>query len=101
MSENADFYKEYWDNYDCSEIAEDLYNASGNKGTIIELKTDGQIKIQEYGTTQMYEYHQVYSDGNYIYDPRFSSEPILQSEYFDVVRNLNSGVDVSITDILN
>lgn len=84
-----DWYK-LNENYDCSEIAEDLLNISGGKGKIynIESKT-GWVNGKEYGEIKNFQYHQVYSDGKYIYDPRFSDSPLLNEDYFKIMKELN------------
>ena len=43
----------------------------------------------EYGNVEEYDYHEVYSDGNYIYDPRYSNEPVLKQDYFKMLREIN------------
>ncbi|MBH5320946.1 RHS repeat-associated core domain-containing protein [Paenibacillus sp. GSMTC-2017] len=89
--------------YDCSEIAEDLALAAGNKGKIITIKSsekNGTINVTEYGKTEIFEYHTVYSDGTYVYDPRFSNQPIPVVEYMVTINKQNDGnVSVS-TEIL-
>ncbi|MDK2968626.1 hypothetical protein [Lacrimispora sp.] len=84
------FYKESTDSYDCSEIAEDLLNASKGNGKVYEIRSKGSgLKIEEYGKKEMFEYHTVYSDGKYVYDPRYSETPIPEKEYFDMVNEMN------------
>lgn len=99
MKSRGNFYREYWDQFDCSEIADDLYNASSGNGKIIELKTDKLINVEEYGVVRSYEYHQVFSDGKYIYDPRYSSSPVLQTDYLNHINKLNNGNPVKLIDI--
>jgi filamentous hemagglutinin len=63
--------------YDCSEIAEDLLQAADGKGKIIEVTPDGDalLKLFENGktTNREFYYHQVYTDGSYVYDPRLDN----------------------------
>lgn len=64
------------DGEDCSEIAEVLLKAAGNVGEIIEvLPAPGQyLNLYEYGReVEGFIYHQVYTDGKYIHDPRGSA----------------------------
>jgi RHS repeat-associated protein len=87
------------DGYDCSEIADDLYNASGGKGEIYEItsKKSNQISIPEEGKNypEPYFYHQVYSNGNLIYDPRLSCLPIRKYDYLYQLRKLNpDGINI-------
>jgi filamentous hemagglutinin len=86
-------------NYDCSEIAEDIYDATGEKGMIIDIRPSGPVSINNEvripmaeGRIDTFYYHQVYSDGRYVFDPRLSSEPIPLSEYIQVIQALNPGV---------
>ncbi len=97
IANNKKFYKDYVNSYDCSEIAEDLYEASGNKGNIYEIKSkSGGVNIKEYGQTEKFEYHSVYSDGKYIYDPRYSDAPILEKSYFKKIKKWNpDGIDIT------
>lgn len=37
----------------------------------------------------MFEYHTVYSDGTYVYDPRYSLEPILKQQYINIISKWN------------
>ena len=79
--------------YDCSEIAEDLYNAAGGKGEILNItsNSEGQISVVQFGQKIKFDYHQVYSDGKYVYDPRYYNNPILKDDYFEMLNNLNPG----------
>jgi hypothetical protein len=43
------------------------------------------------GVEVSYYYHAVYSDGNYIFDPRYSSVPVKQGDYIKRIKNLNKG----------
>jgi filamentous hemagglutinin len=81
-------------NYDCSEIAEDLFRAAGNEGEIINITSNtkyGQIKAVQDGSTIEFDYHQVYSDGKFIYDPRYNNTPILKDDYLKMINELNDG----------
>jgi len=77
-------------NYDCSEIAEDLFK-SANKGCIYLIKpTDSNtVLVIENKQVMEYEYHEVYSDGNYVFDPRMSEDPIPKVKYFGELSKLN------------
>ena len=79
MKKNEDIYKTV-PGYDCSEIAEDLYNVSGK---------DGKIYVEQYGSADDFVYHTVYSDGTYIYDPRYNIMPVLKDVYFRMIEALN------------
>ncbi|MCR4678981.1 MAG: RHS repeat-associated core domain-containing protein [Lachnospiraceae bacterium] len=92
---NSDYYKTDT-GYDCSEIAEDFYNAAGEKGKIFRIEgKDGIINGYEYGRVYDYLYHEVYSDGTYIYDPRYRNAPVFKADYFRALKAINpSGFDV-------
>jgi filamentous hemagglutinin len=83
-------------NYDCSEIAEDIYKANGSKGEILNFTSStGDLNVVENGSSKSYVYHQVYSDGNYVYDPRWNNVPISKDNYIQMLKNMNGG-NVSI-----
>ncbi|MDA1477496.1 T7SS effector LXG polymorphic toxin [Bacillus changyiensis] len=83
-------YKEEVNYIDCSEIADDLFEAADGNGKLFEIKPKkGILHVEEYGKLQKFEYHTVYSDGKYIYDPRFSESPILEGDYFDLIKSKN------------
>ena len=92
---NSDYYK-YDLGYDCSEIAEDFYNAAGNQGNIYRIEgKNGIINGYEYNAILEFDYHEVYSDGISIYDPRYQNVPITKDDYFRALREINpDGFDV-------
>lgn len=80
-------------NLDCSEIAEDLLKVANGKGRIIEVKPskkDRTLTLYEFGESAKYEYHQVYTDGQYVYDPRLSHGPVPKGDWEIMMRSLNS-----------
>jgi hypothetical protein len=77
---------------DCSEIAQDLLNAAKGKGQIINvLPPKGKdLTLYELGRKDDgFLYHQVYTDGRYVYDPRLSSEPVPKGDWEIMIRSLN------------
>lgn len=92
---NSDYYKDT-PGYDCSEIAEDFYEAANNQGIIYRIEgKNGLINGYEYGDILEFEYHEVYSDGTYIYDPRYTNVPVLKDDYFKALKEINlDGFDV-------
>ncbi len=80
------------DRIDCSEIAEDLLKVAKGKGRIIQvLPSKGTtLTLYELGKKDPgFDYHQVYTDGQYIYDPRVSSDPIPKGDWEVMIRSLN------------
>ncbi len=82
--------------YDCSEIASDLFDASGGAGSILRMtpnSSNGWIKVPEANKLEEYIYHEVYTDGKFVYDPRFSFDPIPLTDYVKTLRELNPGIN--------
>ena len=77
----------------CSEIAEDLFISAGRKGKILEMTP--KIKNRQINTplsnnkSEDFYYHQVYTDGKYIYDPRLSNNPIPQNDYIRLMKGIS------------
>jgi filamentous hemagglutinin len=68
--------------------------AAKGKGQIIEVLPSGKSKeltIYELGVRRDFTYHQVYTDGQYVYDPRLTSEPIPKGDWEIMMRSLNPG----------
>ncbi|MBY0217848.1 WXG100 family type VII secretion target [Paenibacillus illinoisensis] len=90
-------------NYDCSEIAEDLANAAHGHGEIITLRSSekyGRIEVYEYGVKEKFDYHTVYSDGKYVYDPRYSDDPVPKDVYLKDMGAQNEGnLNISIKNL--
>ncbi|MBW8314508.1 MAG: hypothetical protein K0M73_06455, partial [Hydrogenophaga sp.] len=84
---------------DCSEIAPKLLQAAGGKGQILEVQPTkpGTLNVFENGRMEQGQsYHQVYTDGKYVYDPRLSSQPIPKGDWEQHIRNINpGGVNIS------
>lgn len=83
---NSNAYKEDF-GYDCSEIAQDFMDAANGKGKIYRIDgKDGFINGYEYNSILEFDYHEVYSDGKFIYDPRYSNVPIEKGDYFRALK---------------
>jgi hypothetical protein len=75
---------------DCDDIARMLYQATGGQGSILDFTTpSGVIRVRELGQLEDFVDHRVYSDGYYIFDPRYSSDPVPVQEYIEDLRRLN------------
>lgn len=86
---------------DCSDIAGYLYNASGGKGQVIKVtpNTPNSLNVYENGNLESGQsYHQVFTDGRYVYDPRVSSTPIPKGDWLQLITNTNPG-GVSISAV--
>ena len=88
-------------NIDCSEIAERILRETGD-GKIVNftLRGDPEINIAERGgrDVEAYRYHDVYTDGRYVYDPAMSPTPIPYGDYERTVRLLNPGKKLVVGD---
>jgi hypothetical protein len=85
-------------NADCSDIANALRNAAGGRGQILEVRPaqPGGLTLIENGVKKPdFYYHQVYTDGRYVYDPRLSSQPIPRGDWEQLIRRNNPGVTIS------
>jgi RHS repeat-associated protein len=84
---------------DCSEIAWKLQGAGDGAGSIVEVTPSqtGDLNVLENGSVEGGQYyHQVYTDGNYVYDPRWSIEPMPLNSWQQSIEQLNpNGVQYS------
>ena len=87
------------DNVDCSELAEKFLKISEGVGKIIEVrpKIKGGLNVLERGEIKDDNvYHQVYTDGRYVYDPRISYEPLPKGDWEKFMKKINpEGVVIS------
>lgn len=64
---NRSMYKDY--EVDCSEIAEDFYNAAGGKGHILHIEPNVEgPNLNVYSSVDKFYYHEVFTYDNMIYD---------------------------------
>jgi len=84
---------------DCSEIAGKLLDSAGGVGKIIEVRPTQprSLTLYQNGKTQTdVYYHQVYTDGRYVYDPTLSTKPVPYGDWEQHIRGMNpSGVTIS------
>jgi filamentous hemagglutinin len=87
------------DGTDCSGIAIKLFDAAGGKGKVIEVRPSqaGNLNLYENGAKESGQfYHQVYTDGRYVYDPRLSSRPVPKGDWEKHIKGMNpDGVTIS------
>lgn len=73
----------YDESYDCSEIAEDFLNDL-KEGYILRFSVKdmpyGLMKLKEFGEIVEYNYHEVYTDGEF---------PVRAEDYVEEIRKLN------------
>ncbi len=80
---------------DCSEIAEKMLRTAGDEGRVIRFEPGGgkytTMQLLEEGgaRTENYYYHEVYTDGRYVYDPFVSSSPVPKGDYYRMIESLN------------
>ncbi len=82
---------------DCSEIAEHLHEVAGGKGRIINVAPEkGKLlTLIEYGKRERdFKYHQVFTDGKYVYDPRLSNVAVPKGDWLQMVQKLNPGASI-------
>jgi RHS repeat-associated protein len=89
-------------NIDCSEIAEYILREGGGRGNIINftMRDSSAINIPEDAgrIVTEYRYHDVYTDGRYVYDPAMSSKPIPYGDYERAIRLENPGKKLIVQD---
>lgn len=98
---NKEFQKKVRSIATCDELANDLLEASGQMGGLLTInpsKQGGRIRFPEGVPSKvgMSNYHQVYTDGTSVIDPRYNGgSPIPRAEYEATIKRLN-GLDASI-----
>ncbi|MFD5036973.1 putative T7SS-secreted protein [Streptomyces sp. NPDC058377] len=80
---------------DCSDIASFISRRADGEGRIVHYTTysGSDIRIPEHGGANIEDYlfHEVYTDGRYIYDPTLSNNPIPLGDYERALRLTNDG----------
>ncbi|WP_269473509.1 MULTISPECIES: RHS repeat-associated core domain-containing protein [Methylomonas] len=82
---------------DCYEISRKIYDfAKGGNILHVEPVVPGMLLIPvNKGYYQGY-YHDVYTDGQYVYDPEFASTPIPKGDWTRIIKSINpTGVTIS------
>ena len=80
---------------DCSEIAEELQAATGGQGRILEVAPAAgrTLRVPEFGKIESdFVYHQVYTDGRYVFDPRLTTTPVPKGDWKSMMKGLNPGM---------
>lgn len=78
-----------------------MYLYMGRKGKVIRIEAEGSryIKGIEYGVQEEYVYHEVYVKGGFVYDPRYSVDPIKKKDYYKMIKDLNKDKKLKFTEI--
>ncbi|MEI2453736.1 MULTISPECIES: hypothetical protein [Lysobacter] len=77
---------------DCNEIAESMLRTSNGEGRILEARplSSGNLNVFENGSLEPGQwYHQVYTDGRYVFDPRLSPTPVPKGDWLQHIRGIN------------
>ncbi|MFJ8853414.1 putative T7SS-secreted protein [Streptomyces sp. NPDC102437] len=89
-------------NVDCSEIAEHILKRTDGKGKIINFTAygDPEIRIPQNGgqMSTEFRYHDVYTDGRYVYDPEMGVDPIPYGDYERAIRLENPGKKLVVSN---
>ncbi|RFA24285.1 hypothetical protein CAI21_22280 [Alkalilimnicola ehrlichii] len=78
---------------DCSEIADALRNVAG-EGRILRVtgQGGGDLRLLEHGRVDSgFRYHEVFTDGRYVYDPRLNDTPVPEGDWIRMIQGLNPG----------
>jgi hypothetical protein len=81
---------------DCSEIASAL-RATAGEGRILRATGQGgsELRLMEYGKIDGgFKYHEVFTDGEYIYDPRLSNSAVPLGDWTRMIQGLNPGATI-------
>lgn len=75
---------------DCSEIAEEILKEFKN-GKILEItpKEGRWMKGYENGVIDEWVYHQIYTNGDIVFDPWFSDTPVTLTKYLEEMKKIN------------
>jgi len=85
---------DFIDYADCSEIAKRLHKAAGGAGEIYRIKgAKPYSRINVPGDKGVY-YHEVYTFGEYLFDPTVSRIPLKMGEYFKQIKKSNINIEV-------
>ena len=80
-----------WSGYDCSEIAEDIFEAVGEGKIIrIEGKNGNWLKVKQDDIIDEFQYHEVYVYENKVYDVRYDESPIGLDIFMSHIYEVNS-----------
>ena len=82
---------------DCSEIAEEILSATSDRGQILRIDSPvgNTLTLLEEGEIEPeFLYHEVYTDGRYVFDPRLSDRPISIEEWEALIEYLNPGAQI-------
>jgi hypothetical protein len=82
---------------DCSEIAQELLESAGT-GSVLRAEpgVPGTLRLLEHGRIpeSTFFYHEAFTDGAYVFDPRMSASAIPKGDWLKLLRILNPGVKI-------
>ncbi|MFK0253166.1 putative T7SS-secreted protein [Streptomyces sp. NPDC090445] len=83
------------DYIDCTEISDFIMKRADGEGKIVHYFTpSGNLRTPEAGPNgikiENWDFHQVYTDGRYVYDPTLSPDPVPRGDYERALRSQNS-----------
>ena len=82
-----------FDGVDCSQLAQELQDASGNQGGQITINPPpGASRVKHLVGSVVVEsnYHTVYTDGEFVFDPRHDkTAPVPREEWEAAIRDVN------------
>lgn len=85
-------------NVDCSELAEYILKRSEGKGEVINFTSHSgeMFKVPQEGgrLVEEFKYHDVYTDGKYVYDPELGSNPVPLGDFKRAIRHLNPDLKI-------
>ncbi|WP_050515261.1 putative T7SS-secreted protein [Streptomyces rimosus] len=91
-------------NVDCSELAEYILRRSGGHGKIVNFTTPSREEFavpQNWAQGVRHEnfiYHDIYTDGKYVYDPELGSDPVPLGDFKRALRHSNPGKKIIMKD---
>jgi filamentous hemagglutinin len=84
---------------ECTDLGGALQDAAGNQGGTLSVSPgEGATTVQhptQLGVAES-NFHQVFTDGNYVFDPVYSTKPIPIAQYIELIQDLSGGnVEIS------
>ena len=71
---------------------------SGETGSILQINPSspgGTVTVPVNGSNDDFVYHEAYTDGQFVFDPFVSPNPIPEADYLNMITQLNPGVIIT------